>query len=293
MHTNLVVDLNNLCFLTRFGKVKTPASVRQKEKNIDKFIFIEVVDVILRHLANFKCTGLVIAMDSPNGWRKEIYPDYKRSDKEIDIYFNEIVTAANLVFNFFKNYTSAMCLRVPRAEADDIISVIARVSETDTIILSTDKDYIQLISPNVKLFTPMKQGEFRTSEDPKFDLFLKCIRGDQSDNIRSALPRVRETVLREAFNEQGVKMLNLMETVRPDGVKVLDAFKFNEALIDLTKQPDFILDAIENEIVNYQHGSYSVMASIKFIKDQGFAEQKLSIFDRRDAALKKPPVLIL
>jgi hypothetical protein len=104
---------------------------------------------------------------------------------------------------------------------------------------------------------------------------------------------VRESVLREAFEEQGVKLLNLMETVRPDGVKVLDAYKFNESLIDLTKQPDNILEAIENAIVNYEFKRYSVIAAIKFIKDLGFTEQKLTIFDRRDAGLKKPPVLVL
>jgi 5'-3' exonuclease len=293
MYTNLVVDLNNLCFLTRFGKVKTPSSVRQKEKDIDKYIFIEVVDVILKYMTMFKCTGLIIVMDSPNGWRKELYPDYKRSDREIDIYFNEIVNGANLVFDFFRNYTAALCLKAPRCEADDIISVITRISTTESIILSTDKDYVQLISPLVRLYTPMKQGSFRESDNPKFDLFLKCIRGDTSDNIRSALPRIREAVLRDAFEEQGVKLLNLMETVRPDGVKVLDAYKFNESLIDLTKQPDNILEAIENAIIDYEFKRYSVISAIKFIKDLGFAEQKLTIFDRRDAGLKKPPVLVL
>ena len=80
--------------------------------------------------------------------------------------------------------------------------------------------------------------------DPEWSLFMKIIRGDSSDNIRSAFPRVREDRLRRAYQDQGglewnnlindsFRLLEHSQPVRP-------LYERNRMLIDLREQPDQI-----------------------------------------------------
>jgi hypothetical protein len=91
-------------------------------------------------------------------------------------------------------------------------------------------------------------------------LFMKCIRGDAGDNIFSAYPKVRENKMKAAWDDRfdrGFDWNNLMlqtwtdydENDEPIEVKVQDKYKFNESLIDLTRQPDDIKALMDDVIV--------------------------------------------
>jgi 5'-3' exonuclease len=98
------------------------------------------------------------------------------------------------------------------------------------------------------------------SEWWKRALFMKCMRGDSGDSIFSAYPKVREKKLLEAWEdrtEMGYNWNNLMlqtwTKTKQDGteeeVRVLDAYHFNQELIDLTKQPEEIKELMDAMIV--------------------------------------------
>ena len=74
-------------------------------------------------------------------------------------------------------------MHVDEAEADDIIAVIIReLSEEPTLILSSDKDFIQLQKfSNVKQWSPL-QKKFVVG-DPVESLYDKTIRGDSGDGV--------------------------------------------------------------------------------------------------------------
>lgn len=102
-------------------------------------------------------------------------------------------------------------------------------------------------------------------------LFIKIIRGDDGDGIFSAYPGVRyegsskKTGIKEAWadrNSGGFHWNNFMlqrwtKLIGTDAdgnaiteeVRVLDQYKFNESLIDLTMQPDEIKDLMDEVIV--------------------------------------------
>lgn len=208
----------------------------------------------------------------------------KRSDAEIEedeLYFE--------VFNEFVKYldekTNCSVLSVRRAEADDIIARwIALHPGDEHVILSSDTDYYQLISEKVtqyngiakqlitlngiyddngKLVIDKDTNLPKKIEDPAWILFEKCIRGDKSDNIFSAYPGVRKkgsknsTGLLEAFADKDKKGFNwnnlmLQRWVDHDGVehKVVDDYERNKKLIDLSAQPQEIIDAVDEGIVN-------------------------------------------
>jgi len=199
---------------------------------------------------------------------------------------HQVLTEA---FNDFVQYidqkTNITVLRNPKAEADDMIAVFIEAHPDDQhVLISSDSDFFQLLRhPNVTLYDPVKDILIRqdgvyddkgnrlefvlTSEakikagkkNPdfvcekewyKYALFLKCVRGDKTDNIFSAYPGVREkgsskTVgIREAYADMDGKGYNwnnfmLQKWVDHNEVeqRVKEKYEFNKTLIDLTQIP--------------------------------------------------------
>jgi 5'-3' exonuclease len=184
---------------------------------------------------------------------------------------------------FLREKTNVSVLRHEHAEADDIIARFVHLHPNDThYIISSDTDYIQLISENVnqyngitnqlittegyhdekgRLVLDKKTKEPKTLGDPKFHLFEKCMRGDASDNVFSAYPGVRtkgsknKVGLIEAYadrTKQGFNWNNMMlqRWVDHEGVehRVRDCYERNRVLIDLTAQPEDIKVAVDDRI---------------------------------------------
>lgn len=229
--TNLIIDVSNIVWATRYAEFKG-----QREAEFTKELLTHSViqNLISLHI-KFKTDGILLACDGDNTWRKAIYPAYKAT-REKDMFFEEVCEVLQILQTFFSENTDTTCVKVEGAEADDVIYVATQLS-SQSVIVSSDKDFIQLLSNKTRLYASTMNLE-RLSIDPKYDLFLKCIRGDTGDNIRSAYPRIRETKLKEAYEDvTRVKMMNLMETILPDGKKVGDNYEFNRRLIDLTFCP--------------------------------------------------------
>lgn len=262
-HRNLVVDLNNLVFATRYSKIKTPGRNRRKEEFVTELIFKEMITYIAKFSIENKVDGIMVACDSPHVWRKDIFPSYKSASNHEDVYYDECIRAANLCKDFFRECTNSQILEVPRAEADDIIGVFCNESENvENIIMSSDKDFIQLLSETTSLYSPT-QKEWRKSEDPQFDLFVKCIRGDRNDCVPSAFPKVYQTRLEKAWNDP-LEMQNLVETVRKDGVKVFDALEMNLNLIDLSCVPEWLKENIRAAIMKPPQKQFGEMKMMSF-----------------------------
>lgn len=236
-HKNLVVDVNNALWKLRYTQKLNP---RKKESFVPQLLFILFLQDINDLFRKFKCDGVLCAFEGKGNWRKKVYAEYKMRAEE-DIYYEDVQETIAMLREFFEEHTSIASISVPHMEADDVIAVACQEKSDDVehIIISSDKDFIQLLkNPGVSLYSP-QQDVFRESEDPDFYLFVKCIRGDASDNIHSAYPRVRTTKLEEAFRgDDPIAMINLMKHKNKDGRTVEEVYKFNRMLIDLTQQPE-------------------------------------------------------
>jgi len=210
-------------------------------------------------------------------WRKDFYEPYKRNRQEHRDSLTVAQQEEEKIFwetfdefkDFLQNKTNCTVLQNPQLEADDLIAGwIQAHPKDDHVIISTDGDFAQLIAPNVKQYNGVQkvtithEGYFddkgkevvdkktkqpKGAPDPEWLLFEKCMRGDSSDNVFSAFPKVRTNKLKEAFEDrknQGFIWNNLMLSrwVDHNGKEriVKDEFAVNEQLIDLTKQPDDI-----------------------------------------------------
>lgn len=239
---------------------------------------------------DFNGTHVIFCLEG-RSWRKDFYKPYKaqRADarSKHTVKEQEEETLFWETFDIFKDYintqTNCTVLQHPELEADDLIAGFIQSHPNDNhIIISTDGDFAQLISPNVKQYNGVmgittthegyfddkgkpvkdkKTGEVKSAPDPEWLLFEKCMRGDTSDNIFSAYPGVREkgtknkVGLREAFldrTSKGYNWNNLMLQKWVDHEnqehRVLDDYSRNVTLCDLTAQPANIRTIIDETI---------------------------------------------
>lgn len=115
--------------------------------------------------------------------------------------------------------------------------------------------------------------------DPEYELFKKIIRGDSSDNILSAKPGVREKGtaskpgIIDAYNDRvgrGYDWTMFMQEEWEDHegnmVKVLDAYKRNQQLIDLTCQPEEIKELLDSVILSAVQKPSKSQVGIYFLR---------------------------
>lgn len=223
-------------------------------------------------------------------FRKDLYAPYKKnrvvdqqSVTEAEKEESEQFWATYEVFTtYLKEKTNVSVLRHERAEADDMIARFIHLHPEDTIyIISTDTDYVQLITDKVHQYNGVTgelitlNGYFKENgkpvldkeknpkllEDPEYLLFKKLIRGDAGDNVFSAYPGVREVGsknkvgIREAFedrNKQGFNwntfMLQRWTDHNGEEQRVRDCYERNKTLIDLKAQPQEIKDLVDARI---------------------------------------------
>jgi 5'-3' exonuclease len=224
-------------------------------------------------------------------WRKDFYKPYKANRKLDESAMTEAEVEENKMFwetyevftTYLREKTNCSVIRHPTAEADDIIARFIHLHPNDEhIIVSSDTDFIQLITENVKQYNGItnqlitldgyfddrgrpvidkKTKKHKTLDDPQFVLFEKCMRGDSTDNVFSAYPGVRtkgsknKVGLSEAYADkerQGFQFNNIMLQRWTDHEgnehRVRDDYERNRILIDLTAQPDDIKAAIDQTI---------------------------------------------
>jgi 5'-3' exonuclease len=151
--THLLVDFNNLMYRARYGIGKGDV------EDIVSSTLAVTLSMLSKAFKKFKCTHMVVAVDS-SSWRKSIYPAYKATRKLKKTPKDMVIDKAihEMIDNCSELFGSMNCtfLRVGNAESDDLIAqwVFAH-PDHDHIILSSDSDYKQLVSPKVRLFNGM------------------------------------------------------------------------------------------------------------------------------------------
>jgi 5'-3' exonuclease len=106
--------------------------------------------------------------------------------------------------------------------------------------------------------------------DAEWELFLKCIRGDSSDNIKAAFPRIHETVLRQAFADKGGEkwnnVINGFFKLGDENKPVRPLYDRNRMLIDLKAQPEEIKEKIDDSIYEAMQKDRKQLVQAYFIK---------------------------
>lgn len=205
--------------------------------------------------------NMVICCDAGNTWRKQYFPYYKASRKKnrdsSDLDFNEIFRILNMVRDEISQNLPYKVIQIDGCEADDVIASLAMETQEfgkdeKVMIISSDKDFIQLQKyGNVSQFSPM-QKKVVTDKNPRMYLFEHVIKGDTGDGIPNILSS-DDTFVTEGKRQTPVskkKIEHWLENAQ-DLKSVMDDdtyrnYQRNKTLIDLTEIPNDVREKIIN-----------------------------------------------
>jgi 5'-3' exonuclease len=164
-----------------------------------------------------------------------------------------------MIKNEIKTFLPYKVIEVETCEADDIIAtlikrvkrVVSPAHEKKVLILSGDKDFIQLHKENVKQYNPVLNKYVGKGENPAEYLIEHILKGDRSDGIPNILSD--DNVFVEGRRQKPLSKKKLNNWVN-------DVFFYthfteeenknynrNRKLIDLNYIPQNIEDKINNE----------------------------------------------
>lgn len=280
----LVFDISNILYRTFFA---------QRDETDDVIAGLathSALTTLNKYFKAYKPThGVVMAFDR-SSWRKaytaseacvskKLYKGNRRKDmtpsqKEKYSRFLEHIDEFE---QLIAEHTTIITLAHPTLEADDLIAGFCQLNsseETPVVVITADSDMLQLVmNPGVTVVSPATDKPQSLSEyfdDPKYYVFMKCLRGDPTDNIQSAFPRVQSKRIRKAYEDPFERVQLMKETwTNQEGVEfvVEQLFAENELLIHLEKQPQDIRDLIEAVVTVSlaKNRQFSMFHLLKFI----------------------------
>ena len=156
-------------------------------------------------IRRLKPTRVVIVFDGKGGSnrRKSVYKGYKEGRTGLTK-LNRLAGYEDLedqqvsMRNQFKRLIEYLQILpitmtyIDYVEADDIIAYLANhYFKKEVTILSSDKDFLQLVNQRIKVFTPTKKKMYTEKEviedygvTPQNLIFYRVLMGDKSDNIK-------------------------------------------------------------------------------------------------------------
>jgi DNA polymerase-1 len=200
-------------------------------------------------------TRILIIFDGKGGSqkRKKIYPEYKagRAFKGLNrkVAFNNLDHEKKSMFQQMSRLQEYMdCLplqyfSLDHMEADDVIAYVANKGNFGRCtIMSTDKDFLQLVSDTVNVYSPSKKKLYTTKTlmeeydiHPENFLMYRMVDGDKSDNINGVRGIGLKTLMK-LCPEMSTEPMSLSEVVSRDSrlQDNLDILKRNFELMQLS-----------------------------------------------------------
>jgi len=204
---------------------------------------------------------LVLCYDSKHYWRRDYFPEYKfarRKSREKSTHdWNAIFSCLNEIRDELRNNMPYKFIEIYGAEADDIIGVLCSEYSEEIMILSGDKDFIQLQRfPNVKQYSPITKKKVN-GENPDEYLKEHIFKGDTSDGVPNVLSP--DNTFTEGLRQKPLTKKKIaswlehdFEDVAPND-EVKRNYQRNRKLIDLTYTPE----ELSSEIINtYKEAPY-------------------------------------
>ena len=220
-----------------------------------------ILNSIRMHVKKHKAQyGQVVIACDGGSWRRDVFPQYKWSRrnnrKESKLDFDLIFTTLNKVREEIAANMPYKVVYIRNVEADDIIGCLVEQTQEfgqmeDVMIISADKDFIQLQKHgNVKQYSPMTK-KFITDPNPRSYLFEHILKGDSSDGIPNVLSGddtfvkgIRQSPMTKKKIQSYLE--NAEELERFMGQETYRNYKRNQLLVDL----EYVPEAIKKDIID-------------------------------------------
>ena len=235
--------------------------------------YLKSVGSVIKHL---EPTRVVLVFDGQGGStnKRYLYPEYKANrhitkitnweafetqEEESEAITNQIIRLVD-----YLKCLPVDLVSIDKIEADDVIGYLAQQFPEKVTILSTDQDYIQLVSDNVSVFSPIKKTIYYPETvmkeygiPPHNFLTHKVVVGDKGDNV------------------PGVKGIAIKTLVKlfPE-LKSSDKIGLNEILTKAEALPGKYRD-----IYNYRH-QLAINEQLMNLSEPNISEESKALLDR-------------
>ena len=212
-----LVDGSSFVFRAYFQSIRQDPKYNYRSDRLPvgavRLFAAKVLQFLRDGAAGIKPTHIAIIFDkSENSFRRELYPLYKaqRPDPPEDLVPQfPLMRATVRAFGLEP-------IEQDRYEADDLIATYAREARekgADVLIISADKDLMQLIGPGVAMYDPASgdREERRIGPDEVFAYFgagpekvvdIQALAGDSTDNVPGA-PGIGVKTAAQLISEYG------------------------------------------------------------------------------------------
>ena len=236
------------------------------------------VSMMMKILSEMKPTHIVIVFDAgKKTFRNDLYPEYKAHRPPAP---DDLIPQFALVREAAKAL-NIYVLEQEGYEADDIIATLSEISKSkqeEVLIVSSDKDLMQLVNGHIKMYDAMKSKVISSIDvEEKYGVVPEKMRdllalvGDTSDNI-PGVPGVGPKTAAELLNRFGnIDSIfeNLSEIKQPKRRESLensrDIVKLSRQLVSLCKDMELKVDfeTLRAQPINDKN-------LLNFLDEQGF-----------------------
>jgi len=247
----IIIDMNQIMISNLMAQLK---SDRLNEKLVRHMVLNSLRSYEQKY--GEKYGEMVLAYDSKQYWRKQVFPYYKQNRKKdrqrSGHDWSSIFEVLNKIRDEIKEHFPYKVVEVLGAEADDVISTLCKNKGPKELILilSGDKDFIQLHKyPGVNQYNPIAKKNMGF-DDPHLFIKEHIIKGDKSDGIPNFLSADDCFVKGERQRPISQKNLSKWVDMEPSKFCVnetqLANYHRNRMLIDF----DYVPEEIEKQILD-------------------------------------------
>ncbi len=204
---------------------------------------------------------LILCCDDRKTWRKEMFPNYKASRKKSrqvsGIDWQNLYDCLNQLKDELRYWFPYKLIQIEKAEADDIIATLVGLISERTLILSSDKDFVQLQGFNVRQYSPMQKKY--VDGNAKWSLHEKIVRGDVGDGIPNIMSDdnvfVDEGRRQKPITKKKVDAWYELDPNMYCDSEMLRNYNRNKQLVDLGEVPESIRINISKQFETIKVGS--------------------------------------
>lgn len=221
------------------------------------------MNMIMRLTAKIRCDYCLVLFDAKRqNYRNEIFPEYKGTRKEIP---EELIPQFPIIHQAVE-ILNLNHLEMEGYEADDLIATYTRKAlekGDEVVVVSADKDLMQLIRPGVEFYDSMKD-RFFTPEDvkEKFGVYpehvvdVQALAGDATDNV-PGVPGIGLKTAAELVNQFG----SLQEVLaRADEIKQNKRRETLLANLENARISEQLVRLKDDVVVPYELAEYACRA---------------------------------
>jgi len=257
----IIIDMNQITVASLMMHLNMTKS-KEPDENMVRHMILNSVRMYRSQFTE-EYGEVVLAYDSKHYWRRDFFPNYKASRRKgrekSDLDWDAIFEVLNKIKAEFKDNLPYKYLEVYGAEADDIIATLVKNKKEPIMIVSGDKDFIQLQKySDVNQYSPILK-KYVNGYNP--DTYIKehILKGDTSDGVPNVLSpdntfvdglRQKPLTKKKIENWLDANIDDL-----PDEVK--RNYQRNETLISLDKIPSELETEINEVFDNAPCGNRS------------------------------------